>query len=234
MKNAQPTISGITTRNRGTVAGGESAAWLTMRSWKIRGGPIVEDNRPAISYQLAGMDTNAIDAALIERWALHYLGRYASSAENLRRVLSRRARRRLDDNREALAEARMAIDALVGRYRESGLVDDAAYAGAQARSRLRRGQSLRTIRAGLAAKGVGTDDAAAALDALREDGGDPDLAAACAFARRRRLGPFRRGEGDRVKELAGFARAGFARATAEAVLACANPDEAEALVRGEV
>ena len=59
------------------------------------------------------MSANGIDAALIERWALHYLGRYASSAENLRRVLLRRARRRLDDDREALAEARTLIDALV-------------------------------------------------------------------------------------------------------------------------
>jgi regulatory protein len=180
------------------------------------------------------MSANAIDGALIERWALHYLGRYASSAENLRRVLSRRARRRLDDDREALGEARALIDVLVGRYRESGLVDDVAYAGAQARSRLRRGQSLRTIRAGLAAKGIGAGDAAAVLVALREEGGDPDLAAACAFARRRRLGPFRRGPGDRGKELAAFARAGFARAAAEAVLGCAGPDEVEALVRGDV
>jgi regulatory protein len=180
------------------------------------------------------MNAGGIDAALIERWALHYLGRYASSVENLRRVLSRRARRRLDIDREALAEARALIDALVARYRESGLVDDAAYAGAQARTRLRRGQSLRTIRAGLAAKGVGGADAAAALDALRDEGGDPDLAAACAFARRRRLGPFRRAPGDRTKELAAFARAGFSRAAAQAVLACADPAEAEALVRGEL
>lgn len=188
----------------------------------------------AISYQLPAMSANGIDAALIERWALHYLGRYSSSAENLRRVLSRRARRRLNDDREALAEARTLIDGLVTRYRESGLVDDAAYAGAQARSRLRRGQSLRTIRVGLAAKGVGADDAAAALDALRDEAGDLDLAAACAFARRRRLGPFRRGDndGDRAKELGAFARAGFARAAAEAVLACADPDEAEALAQG--
>jgi regulatory protein len=179
------------------------------------------------------MNANSIDGALIERWALHYLGRYASSAENLRRVLSRRARRRLKDDREALAEARTLIDALVARYLESRLVDDAAYAGTQARSRLRRGQSLRTIRAGLAAKGVGADDMATAIEALREDGGDPDLAAACAFARRRRLGPFRRGASDRTKELAAFARAGFARAAAEAMLACAAPDEAEALAKGE-
>jgi len=182
---------------------------------------------------ICAMTANAIDGALVERWALHYLGRYASSAENLRRVLSRRARRRLDDDREALSEVHALIDALVARYRTSGLVDDAAYAGAQARSGLRRGKSLRTIRAGLAAKGVGAGDTAAALGALREEGGDPDLAAACAFARRRRLGPYRRGAGDRVKELRAFARAGFSRAAANAVLACTDPDEAEALVRDE-
>jgi len=175
----------------------------------------------------------AIDGALIERWALNYLGRYSSSAENLRRVLLRRARRRLDGEREALAETRGLIDALVARYRGSGLVDDAAYASAQARARLRRGQSLRTIRAGLAAKGVDAEAAFAALEELRDEGGDPDLAAACAFARRRRLGPFRRGPGDRAKELAAFARAGFSRAAAQAVLRCADPDEADALSRGD-
>jgi len=182
------------------------------------------------------MGQQTIDAALIERWALHYLGRYASSAGNLRRVLLHRSRRRLGEEREAMSAVAPLVDALVTRYRESGLVDDAAYAAGQARARLRRGQSLRAIRAGLAAKGVGAEDAAAAFEALREEGGDPDLAAACAFARRRRLGPFRRGprdDEDRGKSLAAFARAGFARAAAEAVLACADPEAAEVLVRGE-
>jgi regulatory protein len=174
-----------------------------------------------------------IDAALLERWALGYLGRFASSAENLRRVLLRRVRRRLPDEREATTQAAPLIDALVGRYRESGLVDDAAYAAARARARLRRGQSLRTIRAGLAAKGVGAEDAAAAVAALRDEAGDPDVAAACAFARRRRLGPFRRGAGERDRELAAFARAGFSRAVAQAVLGCADPDEVEALLQRE-
>jgi len=178
----------------------------------------------------------AIDAALIERWALAYLGRFASSAANLRRVLLRRVRRRLGEDREAAGQAAALVDKLVARYRETGLVDDAAYAAGRARSRLRRGQSLRTIRAGLADKGVAAEIAEAAIAALRENDGDPDLAAACAFARRRRLGPYRRdrgGEDTRNKELAAFARAGFSRATAEAVLACADPEEAEALARGE-
>jgi regulatory protein len=178
----------------------------------------------------------AIDGALIERWALAYLGRFASSAENLRRVLLRRVRKRLPEDRDAVATAVAVIDALVARYRRSGLVDDAAYAAGRARARLRRGQSLRTIRAGLAAKGVGAEDAAAAIAALRDEGGDPDLAAACAFARRRRLGPYRRAsaEGDdlvRGRELGAFARAGFSRDAAEAVLNCATPEEAEVLAR---
>jgi regulatory protein len=174
-----------------------------------------------------------IDGALIERWALAYLGRFASSAENLRRVLLRRVRRRLAEDREATGCAAALVDALVARYRASGLVDDAAYAAGRARSRLRRGQSLRTIRAGLAAKGVAAEDAEAAIETLREGAGDLDLAAACAFAKRRRIGPYRRAPRERDKELAAFARAGFARAVAEAVLNCADTEAVEALARGE-
>jgi regulatory protein len=181
---------------------------------------------------------SAIDAALIERWALAYLGRFASSAENLRRVLLRRVRKRLPEDRDAAAAAAVVIDGLVARYRGSGLVDDAAYAAGRTRARLRRGQSLRMIRTGLAAKGVAADDAEAAIAALRDEGGDPDLAAACAFARRRRLGPYRRapaadGDGLKEKELAAFARAGFSRDAAEAVLNCTTPEEVEALARGD-
>ena len=180
------------------------------------------------------MEGHGIDGALIERWALAYLGRFASTGENLRRVLLRRVRRLLPDDREAAARAAPLIEGVVARYRQSGLVDDAAYAAGRARARLRRGQSLRTIRAGLAAKGVTAEDAETAIDALRDGEGDPDLAAACAFARRRRLGPYRRApNAERDKELGAFARAGFARAAAEAVLACADPDAAEALAQGE-
>jgi regulatory protein len=171
-----------------------------------------------------------IEPAMLEKWALGYLERFASSAENLRRVLRRRVRRRVRGDDETVRAADGLIDALVIRYRDAGLIDDAAYAAGRARTRLARGQSLRRIAAGLMAKGVGAEDRAAALQALRETAADPDLAAACAFARRRRLGPFRRAPADRGRELAAFARAGFARREAEAVLACANPEAVAALL----
>ena len=174
------------------------------------------------------MNEREIGPELLDAWALGYLGRYASSAENLRRVLTRRARRY---SPEAAQRAAGLIDAIVTRYRESGLLDDAAYAAARAASLQRRGDSLKAIRARLAAKGVTGEIAAEAIAGLHDRAADPDLAAACAFARRRRLGPFRRGAADRRRELAAFARAGFSRRTAEAVLACADDEAVEALAR---
>src|SRR5712691_8366345 len=111
-----------------------------------------------------------LDRGLLEKWALAYLERYAGSAENLRRVLQRRVRRRARANGagdasaddEAVRAAGGLIDALVARYRAAGLIDDAAYAAGRARSGLARGRSLRRIAAGLAAKGVGPEDCAAA------------------------------------------------------------------------
>ena len=175
---------------------------------------------------------NSIGSDLLEKWALGYLERFASSAENLRRVLRRRVRRRVGDN-ETVQRAAALIDELVERYRRTGLIDDAAYAAARARGRLARGEPLRRIAAGLAAKGVDAEDRAAALDALRETAPDPDLAAACAFARRRRLGPYRRGPADRNRDLGSFARAGFGRREAEAVLGCADPEAVAALLAGD-
>ena len=179
------------------------------------------------------MDQGEIAPELLERWALAYLGRFASSAENLRRVLRRRARRRSPASPEVVQQAEGLIDALVDRYRDSGLLDDAAYAAARVQSLHRRGESATKIRARLAAKGVENAVAAEAVLALRGEIPDPDLAAACAFARRRRLGPYRRSAADPKRELGVFARAGFGRQVAERVLACADTDAVEALAGAE-
>jgi regulatory protein len=172
-----------------------------------------------------------VEPELLEQWALHYLGHYASSAENLRRVLRRRVRRR---SPEAAKAAMPLIDQLVARYRESGLLDDAAYAAARVQSLHRRGESLRGMRARLAAKGVAAPDVMEAISTLRAAVADPDLAAACAFARRRRLGPYRRAAAEHARELAAFARAGFSRKVAEAVLACSDIQAVEALAEGRL
>ena len=88
---------------------------------------------------------------------------------------------------------------------------------------------MRAIRARLAAKGVPVEIVADAVSGLNAGDPDPDVAAACAFARRRRLGPYRRAPANRARELGAFARAGFSRRVAEAVLGCPDIDAVEAL-----
>ena len=83
------------------------------------------------------------------------------------------------------------IEAVLARLRAAGYLDDDRYAAAKARSLAGRGRSQAAIRATLARKGVGRETATAAVAALREEGPDPEFAAAVALARRRRLGPWR-------------------------------------------
>ena len=177
------------------------------------------------------MDQSKIEGGLLERWALAYLSRYASTAENLRRVLQRRVHRRFGEDAEAMRLAAPLINKIIERYCHSGLIDDTAYAVRRAEALHHRGESLAKIRAQLVAKGVTGAIATDALAALREAAADPDLVAACAFARRRRLGPYRSGNIAPERELAAFARAGFSRRIAEIVLACKNAEAADTLAR---
>ncbi|HYD68683.1 regulatory protein RecX [Azospirillum sp.] len=168
----------------------------------------------------------------LENAALHYLERFASSSANLRRVLMRRVDRSVQEHGTDREEAARWVDDLLARYQRSGLLDDAGYARMKAESLHRRGASTRAIREKLAAKGVARDAVDGALDRVREDveGGDLDLAAALALARRRRLGPYRAPESRaafRDKDLAALGRAGFAYEIARRVVDAEDPAELE-------
>ncbi|HUT49626.1 MAG TPA: regulatory protein RecX [Alphaproteobacteria bacterium] len=157
----------------------------------------------------------------LENAALYYLGRFASSAANLRRVLMRRVERSARAHGTDRDEGAAAIDDIVARFEASGLLNDRAYAEARAGTLHRRGASARKIRAMLKQKGVAQDDIEAALSALRDAAADPEFAAAVTLARRRRLGPFRPApdrEARREKDLAALARAGFGYGIARQVI----------------
>jgi regulatory protein len=164
--------------------------------------------------------------------ALFYLQRFATSAENLRRVLVRRVERSVRAHQTDREQGLAAVDDVIVRFRRSGLLDDRAYAEARAKSLRARGMPSRVIRGKLRQKGVAEDDVDAGLAAVDGDTDDADFAAAVNFARRRRLGPFRRAEAvgaDRrvtgEKDLAILARAGFRYDVARRILAAATPEE---------
>ena len=161
----------------------------------------------------------------LEKSALFYLERYASSSENLRRVLMRRVEASARAHGTDREEGAAAVDEIVARFLRAGLLNDAAFAEARAASLHRRGLSARGIRMKLAQKGVPEADIAHALEAVEADldpeaGGDADFEAAVNYARRRRIGPFRReaAEGSQDRDLAALARQGFSYDTARRVL----------------
>ena len=160
----------------------------------------------------------------LENAALYYLSRYATSAENLRRVMMLKVMRSARHHGTNPEDGAALIEAMIGRFLGSGLLDDGAYARARAQSLHRRGNSARVIRGKLKQKGVDDDIIAAALDARSEDtedGEDPELTAAVTLAKRRRLGPFaaqKPSQEKREKHLAALARAGFSYDVARRVI----------------
>lgn len=165
----------------------------------------------------------------LNRAALHYLERYASSAENLRRVLMRRVHRSATVHGTDPEEGRAAVDDIIARYRAAGLLDDAAYADMRVRGLHRRGASRRLIAAKLMEKGVGSEDIDHALESLDADSHAPDLEAACNYARRRRIGPWRLSNRDayRERDLAALGRQGFSMDIALKVVNAADGGQLE-------
>lgn len=156
------------------------------------------------------------------RAALRHLQRFPSSEANLRRVLRRRAQRAIarGQTEAAIDDFAPIVEALVGELRGLGLLDDDGYAKGLAHSLFRRGKSPRAIGQTLREKGVPAPLVERELARLQADHEDPELAAATRYARRRRLGPFRReGRAERrERDLASLGRQGFGYGVARQVV----------------
>lgn len=116
---------------------------------------------------------------------------------------------------------------MIARLVAAGLVDDRQFALGRARRLAGSGRSPARIRAALAAKGLGEAAVEEALRGLAEEQADPELAAAIAYARRRRLGPWRPPEsraGSRAKDIAALGRAGFGYRAARLVVETDDPE----------
>ena len=153
-----------------------------------------------------------ISRQYLENAALYYLQRYATSAENLRRVLARKVKRSCAFHKLPEDEFHPMIEDLIKRYLSSGLLNDNSFAEAKAATLRRQGKSRRAIEAKLQAKGLGKKDIAAAMDKAG-GGDDAELEAARSLAKKKKLGRHRvkplKDPKDARKEMAAMARAGF-------------------------
>jgi len=172
-----------------------------------------------------------ITAKYLQNAATFYLERYPATAEGLRRVLNRRVRRAEMLEAPVMENVRQAIDAIVARFVDAGVIDDKAFAQTKARSLHRRGTSGRLTRQKLKMAGVDGDTLEKAMEGLDVEldvtPAQREQRAAVALARRRRLGPYRPAEDrkeHRLRDLAAMARAGFAYDVARKVVDAVTPD----------
>jgi regulatory protein len=129
-----------------------------------------------------------LDEEGLERLALFYAGRYATTRARLRHYLARKLK-----ERGWGAAGAPPVERLVDQCAKLGYVDDLAFASARATSLMRRGFGEARVAQALRAAGIETDEA----DAVKAQTRDGAWAAALRFAERRRLGPYAEKAADR-------------------------------------
>ena len=152
-----------------------------------------------------------LDTAALERLALRYVERFATSRAKLADYLRRKIRERGWDGDGANP------DAVAERMAELGYIDDRAFAEARARSLGRRGLGERRVTQAWRQAGIDEADTAA----IRPEVNGRAAETALAFARRKRICPFAQAVGDRPqreKHLAAMLRAGHGFAIARAIV----------------
>lgn len=142
-----------------------------------------------------------LDPDKLERLALRYVERFATTRGRLADYLRRKIRERGWEGAPADPAA------LAERMAGLGYVDDAAFAEARASAMTRRGLGARRVADALRHARVEAEDAEALAPGIAERAPE----AALAFARRKRFGPFANEPADRdllSRQLAAMARAG--------------------------
>lgn len=142
-----------------------------------------------------------LDPAKLERLALRYVERFATTRGRLAEYLRRKIRERGWEGASADPEG------LAERLASLGYIDDRAFAEMRATAMTRRGLGARRVADALRHARVEADD----MDAVTPEVEQQAPEAALAFARRKRFGPFAAETPDRerlAKQLAAMARAG--------------------------
>lgn len=160
-----------------------------------------------------------LDAAALDRLALRYVERFATTRRRLSVYLARKIRAR------GWEGAPIDPASVAERLAARGYIDDRSFGAARAGAMAQRGLGAARVTGALRADGVEGEDADALAPAIAERA----IPAAIAFARRKRLGPFALVAPDRPKrdkQLAAMVRAGHSFDLARRILAVAPGDDA--------
>ena len=138
----------------------------------------------AQSWRMTGKHAKApkaYDAVGLERLAMHYVARYATSETRLRGYLLRKLT--MGDEPESSA---LIVATIVAKMVRLGFVDDPAYAEMRAGALLRRGYGARRVAGAFRDAGIAAEVVHTAIEAVPISSSE----AAERYAKRRRIGPY--------------------------------------------
>lgn len=196
-------------------------------------------NKPAAKTPRQGpKPPKKITESYLHNSGLYYLQRFAASSGQFREVMLRKVRKSCRHHSDQnFDDCSKLLDALIVKFQDSGLLNDESYTRGVVNSLRRQGKSRRAIMVKLKTKGVGNeliDEKLEEFEQNRAEGdGNAELTAAVIFARRKKLGPFRKDEPEEnthEKALSVMARAGFSYDIAQNVLKM-NAQQAEDMIR---
>lgn len=173
-----------------------------------------------------------LDAAALERLALRYVERFATTRGRLSDYLRRKIRERgwAEDGEDTTVPA-ADPEALAQRMADLGYIDDRGFAEARAAAMQRRGLGARRVAGAFREARIDDADADAIAPAIADRG----VEAALAYARRKRVGPFGRNDipeiennALRQKQLAAMVRAGHSFDLARKILSAAPSETIDA------
>ncbi len=154
-----------------------------------------------------------LDAAALDRLAITYVGRYATTGKRLSDYLLRKVRESGWNG-----DGAPPVAAIVERMIALSYIDDEAFARMKADALGRRGYGPLRVKMALRHAGVGEDDARGAHDSAEKTAFD----SAVSFAKKRKFGPFSGGkafdQAARTKAMAAMCRAGHSYEMASRVL----------------
>lgn len=166
-----------------------------------------------------------LDPAALERMALRYVERFATTRGKLRQYLTRKIRERGWVEGAANADP----PALAEKLAQLGYIDDAAFGEARAAAMGRRGLGARRVTQALRHAGIEEDQTQALRPAIDARG----PASAVTYARRRRIGPFANEQLDkaaREKAIGAMIRAGHGFELARIIVGMAPGESVDDLL----
>lgn len=159
-----------------------------------------------------------LNAAALDRLALRYVERFATTRGKLADYLHRKIRERGWDGEAADPHA------LAQRMADLGYIDDRIYAESKAAALGRKGMGARRVTMALRQAHIDAADAEDMAPGIEERADE----AALIFAKRKRIGPFGPPNDDRAvrdKQLAAMLRAGHSFETARRIVSAHSAEE---------